>query len=361
MIAGGYHCAQALSDVKNSYLACAGAGYMRGYQEYGEQSYVENIWNSAESYRKARQYRLAIPKYRQFLELDSKSRQQQTMIYLGEMYFELDMLDPASEALEEVLRRFPGAGLSYYASLLLSYVYMEKHEWDKAEMLLKQNLSGVLGPNAAEYRDSLFALGRMYYKRQRFEDAILRLEDATALHPEAIQTPEAHYLIALSYLQGEAGDPLSPQEPVLPSVRTRITMLKKEARAAALLHLNESQKQLIARQNEVNLTEAEQKMLRNIYFAVGNVLLDLGPEFYDDAVRAFNVAATRYQNIPESLDAMIQIARIYRAQGRREEAVAVIDLAKVLLERLTAAGAFPPERRFTSREWDDLLTWQRNL
>lgn len=352
---------EALSEEAKEKYRMAGIWFSQlAHWEYTTDQYVDNIWYSAEYYRLGRDYRRAIPQYLKFLEIDTVNRQPITLVYLGEMYFELDFLDRASEYLDKCMEYYSDRTISYYAALLSSYVEMEKKDYTKAKRLLERNLSGILGPDSPEFRDSLFALGRLYYKQRDYENAIYSLEDAITWHPNAIQAPESHYLIALGYMelikakQREEGLVLAVE-------RQQITGQINDWRESALKNLERAQELITNRDDAVNLSVAEQKMLRNCYFAIGGVMVELGPDYYRKAIDAYNAAATRYHNIPESLHALVRIANLYRLQGKNREAREVTTRAKMLLERLTAAGAFREGERFTSGEWEELLEWMQKI
>lgn len=328
--------------------------------EYTTERYVDDIWYSAEAYRRGRDYLNAIPMYFKYLELDPISRRPRTLVYLGEMYFELDLLPQAAEMIGECLELYPERMISYYASLLGSYIAMEQKNYAKAKSLLERNLAGILGPEAPEYRDSLFALGRLYYKQGDYENAIYSLEDAITLHPNAIQVAHSHYLIAMGYFR-MVRSAQAETESVLPGERQSILNRIAGWRTASISHLRKAKELVSLREDALNLTLSEQKMLRNCYFAIGALLMELGPNYYTEAREAYEQAATRYLNLPESLEAMIQIARIYRFEGEDEKAREIVERARNILERLTAAGAFPPGQRFSSADWDELIKWQQGI
>ena len=80
-------------------------------------------------------------------------------------------------------------------------MHAEKGEPDQARRLLDENLSGdLLTPDSAEWRNSLFTLGRLLHNEGRYDEAVARLEEAVARYPDAPQTLEARYLIGHCHL-----------------------------------------------------------------------------------------------------------------------------------------------------------------
>ena len=98
------------------------------------------------------------------------------------------------------------------------------------------------------------------------------------------------------------------------------------------------QQTLNERQENRRLSEVELKTLRNCYFAIGATWFDLGE--YENAIRAYTAASTRYQNSPEALEAYVQIARAYQRTSNPEEARATLKRAEEVLKRLESQADF---------------------
>ncbi len=323
--------------------------------ELTSRRYAELLWASAENYRAGKDYIKAIPKYREYLKNEIVLRQAETFALLGQMYFELDLLDDAIETYDEYLKLYPDHPMLYQVRLIKSYAHAEKKEWDQAKTLLLENLSGILAPNAAEYRDSIFALGKTYYDDGEREKAIATLEDAVTLHPEAPQAASAFYMIAQSYMKRVDEEQKLMQTSNLTTAREKASLEMQKARQAAHDNFQNSRKILGDREIYIPLSSAEQTMQMVCYFEIAKLELTLGR--LNEAVESFNLAQNRFQERPETLDALIQVALIYRRQGKDEQAKETIQKGKVLLQKLTARKAFPPGYRFNEAEWNELLTW----
>ena len=66
---------------------------------------------------------------------------------------------------------------------------------------------------------------------------------------------------------------------------------------------------LSRRQESTDLIPLERSILRNCYFAIGNVHFELGE--WENAVKAYFDVTNRYPNRPEVLEAYVQIANAY--------------------------------------------------
>lgn len=320
---------------------------------------VEYLWKSAENYRLGKDYVRAIPMYRAYLKNELTYRQAETLATLGQLYFDLDLLDQSVETFDQFFEEYPRHPLVYRARLVKSYAHFELGETSQALVLLLENLSGVLAPQAAEYRDSIYALGRLYYESGDRLKAIETLENATYLHPEAPQAAQAYYMIAQSYLKTVIESQQRMKTTNLVRTREQANLESQNARRSALENFIKAKEQLNRLELEMPLAPSERMMQMICYFEIAKQELALGRN--EDALLSFETAQHRFQERPETLDAIIQVARIYRMLGKPQQAGEAITRGKVLLQKLIETKAFPPGYRFNQEEWDELLKWQESL
>lgn len=322
--------------------------------EFDSPDFDQRLWRCAENYREGRDFRRSIRFFKEYLRINWRERQPEALLYLGEMYLHLDRLDESVQTLEQAIRDYPNHTLVPRMRLVLSRAYYEKKDWSKAAQLLQANLLGEFAPSASIYRDSMYALGKLHYERGDLVDAIPYLEDAVLIHPNAIQAADGHYYLSQAYLN-RADERLNMLEAApLESVKEAIREEVRADRQRALAHFEKTEELLVKRQNAIGLSKAEQLMLRNAVFGSGAVLMQL--ERFPEAIPVFDLAATRYQDAPEGLDALMQIAVAYRRLGRPEEALPVLNRAEVVLNRLEKTGMIPPEN-----DWASRIQVQKNL
>lgn len=347
-----------LKEAREKFRLAGKAYFDLAQFEYTSPQYPEYVWSCAENYRAGQNYIRALPMYREYLKHEIALRQAETLAIIGKMYFDLDMLDKSIETYDHFLTLYSDHPLVYQVRLIKSYAHLEKHETDKAKMLLLENLSGVLAPNSAEYRDSIYALGKIYYDEKNTPKAIATLEDAVFLHPEASQAAQSYYMIAQSYLAQVEQERQTLISAKLTTVRATASQAMQRARQSALEHFQKAQTLFNERENVIPLVKSERTMQMICYFEIAKQQLNL--QRFNDALKSFEAAQNRFQERPETLDALIQTALIYRRLGQNEQAVQTVQKGKVLLQRLTETNAFPPGYRFNEQEWNELLTWAEN-
>ena len=109
---------------------------------------------------------------------------------------------------------------------------------------------------------------------------------------------------------------------------------------------------------DVSLNNAStENLLRNSIFGVADLLYDAGD--YEDAIVAYQDAATRFIGEPESLEAMIQVSNSQKKIGKVSDCRRTLERAKDILSRI------PKEKnaRFkavTSHDrpgWEQFIDW----
>jgi tetratricopeptide (TPR) repeat protein len=330
--------------------------YRRSGEAFANLTEVDNestdfsdwLWRSAENFRLGKDYRRAIPQYKHFLRITLSEHRPEVYLYLGEMYLHLDSLDNAIDILEESLQYYPHHALVPRIRMVLSRAYLEKKEWDKAQGILQLNLIDEYAPSSVVYRDSMFALGKLFFDRGHFPEAIPYLEDAVKNYPNAVQTADSHYYLAQAYLKLASKFSTSADESVLSGVRRQLLENANIERGRALVHIRQTEELLVRRQEAISLTESEELMLRNVLFDTGQILMDM--ERYEQAISALSIVATRYQNKPESLDALIRMTTALRLTGKLEEAATTLNQAEVVLNRFEKNSTIPQ-----NNNWKNLI------
>ncbi|MDR1922738.1 MAG: tetratricopeptide repeat protein [Planctomycetaceae bacterium] len=316
--------------------------------QFGNNTYEKQIWRCAENFRLGKDHKHAIEAYKAYLRVNQDDRQAESLMHIGEMYINLGMIDDAIENLEEAVTQYPNDALISKIRLLLSHAYNEKHEIDKAKQLLITNLTeGNYDPSSLVYSDSVYLLAKMSYEQGKIDDAIVYIEDALKIRPDARQAAESHYFVARSYLT-RADETLAMMKDAAP-VREVQEQIKNSAatdRAEALKHIQIAENLLMRRRETNELTESETLMLKNTMFGAGKIMMQLGQ--YEKAIATFNMAATRYHE-PASLDALMQIALASRILNKTDDAISTLNRAEMLLQQLEESGTIPKENNWLSK------------
>jgi tetratricopeptide (TPR) repeat protein len=306
------------------------------------------VWRGAENYRLGKDNKHGIELYKVYLRVNKTERQAEALLYIGEMYINLAMIDQAIENLETALSEYPRDSLVSRIRLKLSYAYNEKREFDKARQLLISNLvEGSYDPSSIVYSDSVYLLAKLSYERGNTTDAIVYLEDALKINPNAPQAAEAHYFVSRSYLtRADATLTMLKDSAQIREVREQIRDSVANDRGLALEHIQTAQSLLSRRRDTRELSASETVMLRNAMFGAGKIMISL--EQYEKAIAVFNMAATRY-NEPVSLDALLQIALAYRNLNRPNEAMSALNRAEMLLQQFEESGTIPKENDWKAK------------
>jgi tetratricopeptide (TPR) repeat protein len=317
---------------------------------FATRRYPEEIWNAAQASFDGRDYRHAADMLEEYLKHDNRRRHAVALAMQGESLLNQGRLDEAIKALDYCLARYPRDTAAVRARLVASYAFQEKGEAKQAESLLKENLdSEVLTPASIEWRLSLFELGRLLHHEKRYEEAIPRLEEVAQRYPDWARAADARYLAADCYRQLAQSNEDGLKEVLVES--TRILRVKRieQARLAALTHFQRLRDLLVHSQERGELPPGEKAILRNSYFAIGDMLFLLGR--YDEAIKSYEAAIQRHDSSPEALDACTQIVAAHRRMDRPAEAQNAIDQAKLLLNRLKDDVHFLETTNDTREQW----------
>lgn len=316
--------------------------------------YPDDLYQAAEADLDGHNYTGAVASFRRYLDVESRRRRPRALVALGEALLATDRPAEALEVLAECIGSYPLDAATFEARILASRAHRERGDFPPAENMLLENLSGdALTPAGREWRESLFDLGRLLYETGRYSDAIGRLEEATERYPSDPQAVEARYLAADSYRRQAAEvDARAAQEATAEGRLAR----RRECLAlleAGLVRYDQELDALLAKQERAALSQSEEVILRNCYFARGAILFELGR--YRAAVEAYASATNRYQQRPEVLDAYVRIAACYRRLGQSLEARGTLEQAKYALKRMPADVAFDETTNYSREEWVRLL------
>jgi tetratricopeptide (TPR) repeat protein len=328
--------------------------------QFTARDYPDDVWSGAECYLAGHQFTAAVAMLEEYLKYELRRRRPTALVHLGEALLALGQLDASLEVLGECIEFYPTDAAGYEARLWAARAMSEKGDPQGAEKLLLENLNGEsLTPESKEWRDSLFALGKLLAEDGRHLDAIERLEEAVSRYPDSRQAIEARYLIAESCLQAAK----VPQEKAASDTGETARLVHRKQAAQllerAIHYYQETEQVLNRRQEQTELTALEKAMLRNSYFSVGSVLVDLGR--WEEAIRAFSAAANRYQHDPEVLDAFTQISYCYRRLNKPREAQGTVRQAMLVLQRIKADAPFEETTVYSRRQWQELLDWMSRL
>ena len=368
------------------------AGY--AYAELAQQRYVTrqyptDLWQAGRSFKLGQDFESAATAFRSYLKTEARTERPMVLIALTEAYLSLNQVEDAITTIEDCMREFRRDPAIYQARLLASTAYLEQGDLNKARQLLEENLHhDALTPRSDAWRDSLFALGMVLHRQGRLamiapepavsedpataklqhlerghrllHEAIRHLSEAVARYPNAPQAIAARYALGESY-RYSSRMPLAKFE--LETIESRRAALNRQINDE-LDGAIKQYDQIVRLLNEQShtlgpLSDEDEKILRNVYFARGTVLYDLGD--FEAAIKAYSTATSRYQHEPAALEAYVQIAACYRRLNKPLEARGTLEQAKLVMERIGENADFTTTTRYGREEWATLLNWLTSL
>ena len=169
----------------------AGAAYHKlAKLRLATREFPEDLFKSGESYLAGQDYAQAAALFRKCHENATAQRGPLALVGLAEAEVAEGKFDAALASLTLCLTESPQHPAIYKARLLGSRALMEKGDLVQAQAWLQANLEHeLLTPRSLEWRDSLFALGEVYYLQGIREIAKARLGDAAVAALEAKLAP----------------------------------------------------------------------------------------------------------------------------------------------------------------------------
>ncbi len=288
---------------------------------------------------------------------ETRQRHPQALLALGQAMLAMDELDQALAAFEECILDHPRDAAAYRARLLAAGVRAEKGQFQQAEALLQENLSGEhLTPDSKEWRDSLFALGELLHGQGRYAETARRLEEFVHRYADAPQSLDRPLLDRRLLPPRRTGGPRRGFR--LGNRRWSGRPGPWDCGKRPSTSTNGSSTTL-ERRDDRNLTPLEKATLRNSQFAVGEIYFDL--QQYEAAAKAYTEAANRFPDCPESLEAYVRLAESYRRLGRPGPARSTLEQAKVALARMPKDTRFDQTTNYDRKQWGETLAWLSSL
>ncbi len=318
---------------------------------FNSRTFSDHLWSAIESHYRGQSYETVIRLINRYLRHEPQKRAALALLRLGQAHMARNEIQQAINDLEECLEFYPTDTSSYQARLECAKAYRLANDSENAERLLRKNLLQTsMTPTSPEWRDSLFELGRVYVESERYEEAIVFLEEAVDRYPDNEQSLEGRYLIANAHRH-------AAEEPLRRLAKTDHVSKQEEARAEANEHLVRAEEEYALIQNRLKVLAssdpAHKAMLRNCYIMRGEVLFEM--ERYEEAVRTYSVAGALYQNEPFVLETLVQTSHCWRRLHDIVRSRGAIEQAKLFLTQLPADANFATSTNLNRNEWADYL------
>lgn len=204
----------------------------------------------------------------------------------------------------------------------------------EAEQVLLRAIDGAAGgPARPAYREALTELGRLYYKQERYNEALERLDEAMVRTPADEIDAGARFRIA------------DTRRKLASAIQARLDQATREGERALLRtervkHLEGALagfaevRDALAQVDPRRLSQLDAVYLRNAMFYLGDCAFDLGD--METAIAHYTAARRRYAEDPASLVALMQIVSAYIALGDLPSAKAANQRARDFYRSLPA-------------------------
>ena len=331
--------------------------YSRALTLVDDKGYADALWRGIDLYDRCGDLRRAIVALNLYVTQNpSDSLTPDALLRLGRTYQAAGMYDDAIGAYQQNQLRFPKSLAASRSAIPLAQAYIAKGSgfYKRAETVLLGVVENnpLVTPDAQEFREAIFELAQLYYRTNRFEESIARLEEITDRYPNEPRMTQLVFLMGDSYRKSAslldvkpttrpAGAPIPDPTEVLAVKKQRLTKAHGLFDKVVDMYKAESPK-----------SDTDKLYQRLAHFYRADCVYDLGN--YEEAIRLYDLAAFRYQDDPSALAAYIQIVNSYCALGKVQEAKTANERAKWLLRKMPTesfANGMPKEY------WEKWLQW----
>jgi tetratricopeptide (TPR) repeat protein len=334
-----------------------------------DRGYGDAMWHGIDLYDRASAVQAAIGALELFIaERPDDQLAPDAVLRLGRAYQAAGQFDKAISAFQRNQFRYPNSLAASKSAVPLAQAYVAKGPefFTKAENVLLSVVDNnpMVDPAAAEFRQALFDLAQLYYRINRFEESVLRLEEFTQRYPADPRMGQLLFLMGDSYRKSATllDARLASATTKAPTTTPAINGDLAEAIAAKRDRLTKAEdlyrRTIELYRNEPPSNDIDKLYLKHAYFSRADCLYDLGN--YSDAVRLYDAAAFRYQDDPSALAAYVQIVNAYAAMGKMEEARTANERAKWLLRSIPPEAFNDGRMSMPKAYMEQWLTWTSN-
>jgi len=338
--------------------------YSRELTLSDDAGYGDAMWRGIDLYDRAPNMRAVINALELFVaERPDDALTPDALLRLGRAYQAAGMFDKAVEAYQRNQFRYPQSLAASKSAVPLAQAYIAKgpEAFGKAEAVLLSVVDNnpLLTPEAEDFKAALFELAQLYYRTERFEDAVGRLEELTQRYPRDERRGQLLFLMADSYrksagllIQPVKAELLKPNEVADPA---KVLAAKRDRLGKARELFDHAIEHYRATPPGRDTDKLYHKLA---HFYRADCMYDLGQ--YEDALKLYEAAAFRYQDDPSALAAYVQIVNANCALGRVEEAKTANERAKWLLRKMPEHAFRDGSFSMPKAYWEQWLKWTGN-
>jgi tetratricopeptide (TPR) repeat protein len=322
------------------------------------------LWAAITNYQLGGAFRESNLLLDRYISLQSRENRPKGFLVQAKNFIALENPSKATVSLEQIINSNTVTPLVYEARLDLARMKVKDGKFQEAEQLILENLGGELRPESQVWRESLFELGSMLYTRGEEQLLAVRnlieenpskatenfdkIEESTNILVKSIDRMEEFlrrfdsdnrrfqllYQMAKAYKHSAYWPEILLKENQTANEDSTLN-LKSQRKDLLVKSRNAFKKlrqELLAEGNIRVSNLNANDLLRNSYF--GEADLFFYDDDFEDARLAYEEAASRFINEPESLEARKQIALCYKKLGKIQDCRRTLEMAKDLLQRI---------------------------
>jgi tetratricopeptide (TPR) repeat protein len=369
---------EALRSRAGKRLLEAGDAYLRlaELRTDQESESADAVWKAADRFDQAGARVRSIEVFEAFIENRPHSARVPAALFrLGQGYQALDQYAEAVRSYQRVLTDFartPSA-VSSFVPLAECFMALGDAHYEDAETTLLSLLEEppdrppLLTPAANEFRNGLFKLCDLYLRWRRYEQAIVRLEEAIRRYGEDPRITVMRYHLAEAYRLSAAEIPAKLAEAE--------NLARREPLIAELLdHLDRARELYegviaafgdgagVGVDSPAGGSELAGWYVKMSHFYRADCVFDAqefrrDPDGYALAIRLYEEAAWKYRGEPIALSAYVQMIHAYLRMGELERARATLARARWILRGIPADPATWSTVGEPRESWEEYLAW----
>jgi len=338
--------------------------YSRGLTLVDDKGYADAMWKGVDLYDKAGNTQRVMAALDLFAsERPEDPQTPDALLRLGRAYQAAGLFDKAISAYQRNQFRYPKSLAASKSAVPLAGAYIAKgpENYGKAEVVLNSVIDNnpLITPESEEFKQALFDLAQLFYRTNRFEEAVQRLEEFTKRYPADDRMGQLLFLMADSYRKsaGLLAGKMAADKTADASASAPANLI--EAAGAKKDRLNKA-RTFYDRVVELYRVAAPKTDIDKLYFKLAHFyradcMYDLGQ--FAESISLYDTAAFRYQEDPSALAAYVQIVNGYCALGKMEEAKTANERAKWLLRRMPAEAFKDGSFAMPKEYWEQWLKW----
>lgn len=321
----------------------------------------ESLWRAAMNFDAAQRWDRSITVYSEFVETrGTDPLYLKAMRNLGRAHMSNKDYKVAADLFERLVEEYPKSLETYESLVPLARCHERMGESDHAVRVLKHVVTDhpSITPESDEYREALIELGRIFYKRGDYEDAISRLTEAVDRYGDTEKGQELRYLLADAHRMS-AGDIAQQLSEPLPESRAIVLRGERAKRLEEALGLYTQVIDGYLEDPGKVMSEVERLFFRNAFFYCGDCAFDLGR--FAEARTMYDRAARRFERDPASLIALVQIVNTWCEEGDFKNARVANERARHQFKNIPDSAFDDPNLPMNRKHWKDWLRWSNEL